>query len=106
MPGADRDGGTKPIPAVRDIEAPNHAVWLLPTPDFRRAALDSRGSLWEIAGNTNDPEQALHNLLVRDRMFTERLRQETRRLDLRVIEVDTAMTEDDLAGRVAEAFEL
>jgi len=88
------------------LEAPNHAVWLLPTPDFRRAALDSRGSLWEIAGNTSDPERALPNLLVRDRMFTERLRQETRRLDLRVVEVDTTMTEDDLAGRVAEAFEL
>ena len=88
------------------LEAPNHAVWLLPTPDFRRAALDSRGSVWEIAGNTSEPERALHNLLVRDRMFTERLRHETRRLDLRVIEVDTTMTEDDLAGRVAEAFEL
>jgi hypothetical protein len=88
------------------LEAPHHAVWLLPTPDFRRAALDSRGSLCEIAGNTSDPERALGNLLARDQMFTERVRQETRRLDLRVIEVDTAMTEDDLAGRVAEAFEL
>jgi hypothetical protein len=62
--------------------------------------------LCEIAGNTSDPERALGNLLARDQMFTERVRQETRRLDLRVIEVDTAMTEDDLAGRVAEAFEL
>jgi hypothetical protein len=31
---------------------------------------------------------------------------EARRLELRVIEVDTAMTEDDLAGRVTEAFGL
>jgi len=89
----------KPLLAV-----PGHAVWLLPTPGFRRAAFGSRGSLWEIARKTSDPERALRNLLERDRLFTERLSEETERLELRAIEVDTAMTEDDLAGRVAEAF--
>jgi transposase len=58
------------------------------------------------SGMSTGSARALGNLLARDQMFTERVRQETRRLDLRVIEVDTAMTEDDLAGRVAEAFEL
>jgi len=52
------------------------------------------------------PERALHNLLERDRMFTARLHEETKHLELRVIEVDTAMTEDDLAERVTEAFGL
>jgi 2-phosphoglycerate kinase len=84
----------------------DHAVWLLPTPGFRRAAFGSRGSLWEIAGKTSDPERALGNLLERDRMFTDRLGGEAARLGLRVIEVDTPMTEDDLAGRVTEAFGL
>ena len=88
------------------LGAPGHAVWLLPTPDFRRAAFEARGSLWEIARKTSDPERALHNLLERDRMFTERLYGETKHLGLRIIEVDTTMTEDDLEGRVAEAFEL
>ena len=37
-------------------------------------------------------------------MFTERLGEEAKRLELRVIEVDTTMTENDLARRVAEAF--
>jgi len=91
----------KPLLAV-----PGHAVWLLPTPGFRRAAFGSRGSLWEIARKTSDPERALRNLLERDRMFTERLGEETERLELRAIEVDTAMTEDDLAGRVTETFGL
>lgn len=31
------------------------AVWLLPTPGFRRAAFTGRGSLWTIAGRTSDP---------------------------------------------------
>jgi 2-phosphoglycerate kinase len=91
----------KPLLAV-----PDHAVWLLPTPEFRRAALDSRGSLWQIAGRTSNPEKALRNLLERDRMFTRRLHDETKRLGLRVIEVDTTVTEADLAEQVTEAFGL
>jgi 2-phosphoglycerate kinase len=88
------------------LAEPDHAVWLLPTPGFRRAAFASRGSLWQIAGKTSDPDRALRNLLERDRMFTERLRQQAERLDLRVIDVDTTTTEDDLAARVTEAFRL
>jgi hypothetical protein len=86
------------------LAVPGHAVWLLPTPDFRRAAFSSRGSLWEIARKTSDPGRALRNLLERDRMFTERLCGEAERLGLPVIEVDTTMTEDDLAERVTEAL--
>jgi hypothetical protein len=48
----------------------------------------------------------LSELLERDRMFTDRLGQEARRLDLPVIEISTAMTEDRLARRVTEAFGL
>ncbi len=88
------------------LAAPGQAVWLLPTPGFRRAAFDRRGSSREIAGRTSDPGRALRNLLERDRMFTERLRRETRQLGLPVIEVDTAMTEEAVEGRVAAAFGL
>jgi hypothetical protein len=85
---------------------PAHAVWLLPTPRFRRAAFANRGSLWQIASKTNNPERALRNLLERDRMFTELLAEETKRLDLPVIGVDTAMTDGDLTERAAEALGL
>jgi len=88
------------------LAGPGHGVWLLPTPGFRRAAFESRGSLWKIAGQTSDPERALHNLLERDRMFTDRLREETKRLELRAIEVDTTVTEDGLDERVTAAFGL
>lgn len=88
------------------LAVPRHAVWLVPTPGFRRAAFDSRGSLLEIAGKTSDPDRALRNLLERDRMFTEWLYQDAKRLELPVIEVDTTMTEDDLTALVAEAFGL
>jgi hypothetical protein len=84
----------------------DHAVWLLPTPEFRRAAFESRGSLRRIAEKTSDPDRALCNLLERDRLFTERLREQTKRLGLRTIPVDIAMTHDELAGQVTEAFGL
>jgi hypothetical protein len=86
--------------------AHTNAIWLLPTPEFRLAAIQQRGSLWTIAGKTSDPATALGNLLERDRMFTDSLYEETKRLDLPVIEVDTSMTEDELAQRVTSAFGL
>lgn len=87
------------------LSEPNHAVWLLPTPEFRWTAFESRGSLWEIARKTKDPQKALHNLLERDRMFTERLYGETERTGVSVIHVDTTLTQDDLVQRVTEVFE-
>lgn len=86
------------------LTVPEHAVWLLPTPVFREAAFDNRG--WEIARKTSDPEHAQRNLLERDRMFTDRLCEEVKLLDLPAIEVDIAMTEDELAGRVTAVFGL
>ena len=88
------------------LAAPGQAVWLLPMPGFRRAAFDRRGSSWQIADRTSDPDRARRNLLERDRLFTERLGRETRQLGLPVIEVDTAVTEEALEARVAATFGL
>ena len=87
------------------LSVPGRAVWLLPTPDFRQAVVESRGgSAWGFLARTTDPETALRNLLERDRMFTDMLRIETARLGLHAIEVDTTTTEDDLARRVTDVF--
>lgn len=83
---------------------PAHAVWLLATPRHRLAASRSRGRTWEFLGRTSDPDRALRNLLERDRMFTDRLRAEVRRLGLPFVEVDVTMTEDELVERVVGAF--
>lgn len=89
------------------LAAPDQAVWLLPTPDFRAAAFRSRAAAGAgFVGKTSDPAKAGRNLAERDRMFTTRLQEETERLRLCAIRVDTAMTEDDLAERVTTAFGL
>jgi GrpB-like predicted nucleotidyltransferase (UPF0157 family) len=90
----------KPLLAV-----PSRAVWLLPADDFRQSVVESRGgSAWAFLANTSDPERALRNLLERDRMFTDVLREETARLGLAAIEVDSTMSEDDLYQRVTDLF--
>jgi 2-phosphoglycerate kinase len=87
------------------VSVPAHAVWLLPTPAFRKSVVESRGgATWGFLAKTTDPQRALRNLLERDRMFTDILRQETARLELTAIEVDATMTEDKLARRVTEVF--
>jgi 2-phosphoglycerate kinase len=91
---------------VKPYATPKRALWLLPTPAFRRAAHELRGTLWDIARRTSRPERALHNLLERDRMFTEQLQAETRRLGLLAIPVDRGTTEEQLLRRVAAAFGL
>jgi hypothetical protein len=85
---------------------PNQAVWLLPTPQFRRAALDSRRSTWDIPNRTSDPRRALLNLLERDALFTDELRRETRALLLRTIEVHVGIGVDQLINDVAESLDL
>ena len=74
--------------------------------EIGRAAFDSRGTAWEISRKTTDPQRARRNLLERDRMFTDELLEETNGLELPIIEVDIAMTEDELTRRVMQAFGL
>lgn len=83
------------------LAVPRQAVWLLPTSGFRRAAFESRGTLWQIAGRTSDPPRALLNLLERDDRFTVRLRAELAELGLPAVEVAAPLTEDQLATQVA-----
>lgn len=89
------------------LAAPWQAVWLLPTPDFRQAAFRGRSAPGEgFVWRTSDPDRAARNLVARDGMFTDGLRDETARLRLPTIHVETTMTEDDLVERMTKAFRL
>ena len=91
-----------PLLAVR-----RHAVWLLPSPAFRQAVFASRGGpQWGFIGKTSNPEQALRNVLARDTMFTDRLSEEAKRLEMKSIPVDATMTVDDLTSHMVEVFGL
>ena len=85
---------------------PRQAVRLLPTPEFRRAAFESRRSTWTIPNKTSDPQRALDNLLARDQLFTEQLRAEARAFRLETVEVDGNLDVAESVARVAEALGL
>jgi hypothetical protein len=92
----------KPLLLVR-----NQAVWLLPTRKFRQTVIDDRGGpQWGFIGKTSDPQRALRNLLERDAMFTDHLYNEAQCLRLNTFAVDSTVTIDELAGRVAAGFGL
>lgn len=80
------------------------AVWLLPTPAFRQAAFEERGTLWDIPSRTSNPQRALSNLLERDALFTDRLREDLEHLGLIAIEVDIDDSEEELHDRVRGAL--
>lgn len=88
------------------MSQPDQAVWLLPTPAFRRAAFDARGSTWEIPQRTSDPERALGNLLERDELFTSQVTREASALQMQVIEVGVGRSLDELTRLVAGALGL
>ena len=84
---------------------PRQGVWLIPTPEFRLAAFESRGSLWSIAAKTSNPERALSNLLERDRLFTAYLQEMAVTTGVPVISVENGVAESVLEDRVATHFE-
>jgi hypothetical protein len=79
----------------------DQAVWLIPTPEWRRTAFFQRGSIWSIAGRTSDPETALTNLLARDALHTEEVARQAAALQLPTIEVNGSATVEELAECVA-----
>jgi 2-phosphoglycerate kinase len=89
------------------LEASNQAVWLLPSPEFREAIVERRSVRTSgFLAKTSNPERALENLLARDGMFTDRLRNEVKDLELCSIEVNAATSESDTAKLVEKIFGL
>jgi 2-phosphoglycerate kinase len=78
------------------------AVWLVPTPRFRRSAFDSRGTTWSIARHTSNPERALANCLARDHLFTDEVVKQATALRLPVIEFDGSLNVDEATTLVAQ----
>ncbi|MEM9440297.1 MAG: hypothetical protein AAGA73_07630 [Pseudomonadota bacterium] len=84
----------------------SQAVWLIPTPEFRAAAIKCRGTVWDIPNKTSQPMRALDNLWTRDALFTERLLRETKVLGLPTISVDVGHSENQSYRNVEEHFVL
>ena len=84
----------------------DRAVWLLPTPRFREAAFEARGTAWQIANRTSNPPQALENLLRRDALFTDSVAAEARALELAAVRVDVGVAVEAVAELTRRALGL
>ena len=84
----------------------DQAVWLLPSPAFRRSVFEVRPSTQAIVSRTSDPPRALENLLARDALFTEALSREVAELGLQAIRVDVGDPLDVTRRRVEVALGL
>ncbi len=84
----------------------DQAVWLIPSPAWRRTAFIQRGSLWSIAGRTSDPETALTKLLARDALYTEEVARQAAALQLPTIKVNGSATVEGLAECAARCLGL
>ncbi|MGP3967152.1 hypothetical protein [Streptomyces sp. 6N223] len=91
------------------LPRPEYAVFLLPTPDFRREALTRRyadpGRARANWGDA-DPAEMLRRRLARDELWDAEVRRQAREESLSVIDVDGHTSPEALAARLAAAFAL
>lgn len=88
------------------LNARSRAVWLLPSPEFRRRALLERGTTLPMLSTTSDPSKAFENLLERDHLFTQLVAKEAASLALQAIAIEVQDEPDDVAERVRRALGL
>jgi 2-phosphoglycerate kinase len=82
------------------------AAWLIPTPEFRRAAFAARDRAEAFWLRTTDPRRALANLLERDEMFADAVAADAARNGLSTLLVDGAHPVDDTVDALAAHFGL
>lgn len=76
-----------------------HAIFLLPTPEFRDWALATRG--WIAREGTRDPVRARANKLTRDALLTDHVRERARALGYPTIVVDGTRSLAEITAEVA-----
>lgn len=88
------------------LDEPWQALWLVPTPAFRRTVFEARPPDLQFWRRTSDPASALERLLARDALFAETVAAEARSRRLRVLVVDGSRALPDLADEVSAWFRL
>lgn len=88
------------------LDQPWQVVFLIPTEAFRRATLAARQPDQQFWRGTSSPDKALENLLKRDALFANTVRDQARQLNLHVITVDGLRSVNELAAEIARRFRL
>lgn len=86
------------------LSRPSNALWLIPTPEFRRTVFAERDPSEQFWRRTTDPELALANLLRRDELFSETIATDATRNGLTCIPVTGGLTTEAMLAAVAGRF--
>lgn len=84
----------------------NHAIWIVPTPEFQLHHYRQRPWIHDILKHTSDPEQAFQNWMARDIGYAEHIAEMARGLGFVVITVDGTATINENAAVVRQHFRL
>lgn len=95
--------GLTPGLVAPQLRSPRQGAWLVPTPAFREASWERRGKP-SFAAETSDPARAAANLRARDKQLTARTRAEAREQGLAIVEVDGALTVEQIADQIEAHF--
>jgi 2-phosphoglycerate kinase len=88
------------------LSNPSHAVWLVPTSEFRRAAFGRRRDADAFWMETSDPGRALANVLERDRLFSDEIVRDAAGSQLETLHIDGTQTVDSIVLELAARFGL
>lgn len=86
------------------LSTPQQAIWLVPTPSFKRQIAIRRGKP-SVRHETRDPALATENIIARDLLVTQQVRQEAAKRGLRLVEINGKKTIDQVIALVEEHFE-
>ena len=89
------------LPVLTDAR---HAIWLISRPDFLTAMRVKRGMT--VPALTSDPARARAQVIARDMLMAESLRQSVADHGLAMIDIDGGLSIDETAARVARHFGL
>lgn len=96
--------GLCPEDVVEVAGSPDRMVVLVVTAEYQQVQALRVPRARAISAPVSDPELALRNRIVRDRLLTERVAASAARHGVRIIEVDGRLDAREVAGMVAEHF--
>ena len=85
------------------LTSPQQAIWLFPTIAFKRESMQRRNKP-SFAHKVSDPARATHNLIERDRLLGEHLRQQAISHHLPTLEIDGSRSIADIVDLVSGHF--
>ncbi len=87
------------------ISSPRQAIWLVPTPTFKRESFDRRNKhRYFERFDISDPVRASHNRYEHDLLFAEAIKKQIAGTGLKLLEIDGTKTPEDVFRIVERHF--